>query len=201
MIQAMVDKGLSGQDIADIAKAGEVKVDRTAAERQARHRAKSRVARNGVTSRRDPLIEDHNPGSHISPDGENENKPRKPRGSVCVRPDDIPDELWKAWVDHRLKHKADAGQTTIDAYRREADEVGWTLQQALTEQIQRGWRGFKAKWVKDDDQTQQRSGFSGQGNTRDIGMEIAAELAAKPTGGGGVVDIVPRLGAPGRAFG
>lgn len=46
-----------------------------------------------------------------------------------------------------------------------------------------------------------RPTFSGQGSTRDLGMEIAAELAAQPPGSGGVVDIVPRIGAPGRAFG
>ncbi len=46
----------------------------------------------------------------------------------------------------------------------------------------------------------QRNSFSGQGSTRNLGMEIASELAEHRTGGG-IVDIVPRLSAPGRTFG
>lgn len=82
MIQAMVDKGLSGQDIADIAKAGEAKVDRTAAERQARYRANKRSGRNAVTSRCDPPIEDNHTPSDLSPNGENHipnAKPKRPK--------------------------------------------------------------------------------------------------------------------------
>lgn len=41
---------------------------------------------------------------------------------------------------------------------------------------------------------QQRNGFSGQGSTRDIGMEVAAEFAR--AGSGGAADDLPRLGAP-----
>lgn len=102
MIQAMVDKGLSAQDIADIAKASEAKVDRTAAERQARYRERKRGKRNAVTSRRDPPIEEiHTPRSDVSPDGENQNE-------ACVRdadwpeiPDWMPAKPWNAFLAMR----------------------------------------------------------------------------------------------------
>ena len=31
---------------------------------------------------------------------------------------------------------------------KEAQKAGWTLEQALAECAARGWRGFKAEWVK-----------------------------------------------------
>ena len=37
----------------------------------------------------------------------------------------------------------------IKSIRSEADKAGWTLEQALIEITARGWRGFKAEWVKD----------------------------------------------------
>lgn len=146
-------KGLSLDDIIEVAAAMERKSDPTNADRQARYREKRKANkenvtryRNGVTPPNDSIL---TPGVSSSDDEEN-TKPRRKRGPVCVRPDDIPEQLWSDWQAHRAKHRADAGQTTLDAYRREADRVGWTLEQALTEQISRGWRGFKAKWVQDD---------------------------------------------------
>lgn len=81
MIQLMVDKGLSAQDIADIALAGEKKADPTAAERQRRCRANKingkKVSRRDVT--RDPPIEDNHTPSDLSPNGENHIRPAKPK--------------------------------------------------------------------------------------------------------------------------
>lgn len=48
---------------------------------------------------------------------------------------------------------------------------------------------------------QQRNGFSGQGSTRDLGMEIAAELTRTAGGSRSAVDELPRIGPPGRAIG
>lgn len=133
-------------------------------------------------------------------------QPRKQRGGVSVRPDDIPEPLWDAWVKHRGKHRADAGPTTIAAYRREAEGVGWTLEQALTEQISRGWRGFKAKWVKDDDRANpihHSSGSTGQardnrdGFARALDRRLGLEGTSGPIGrsdtgeGGGYRQLPP----------
>lgn len=70
-VQLLVDKGLSAQDIADVMAAAEKKKDNTAAERQARYRAKrkerkSRRNSNAVTP---PIDNNHTP-SDISSDDE-----------------------------------------------------------------------------------------------------------------------------------
>jgi hypothetical protein len=57
-LRLLIEKGLSPEDLIAVAEAMETKRDNTAAERQARHRAKSRSVRNAVTSRRDPPIEE-----------------------------------------------------------------------------------------------------------------------------------------------
>jgi len=180
------------------------------AERQQRFRdrRKTRKAeRNDSNALRDvtPPIEDHTPHSVISPDGEKQNKPRKQRGSAGVRPDDIPEELWEAWSAHRAKHRADTGPTTIAAYRREAADVGWTLEQALTEQISRGWRGFKAKWVKEDDRPAPRlqpaNDFRSVRGSRpnpalDMVLEAERELQAEALRQNPGVDWPPRASLP-----
>ena len=47
----------------------------------------------------------------------------------------------------RKKSKAVVTETVIKGIRREADKAGWSLEQALSEVVARGWRGFKADWV------------------------------------------------------
>lgn len=37
--------------------------------------------------------------------------------------------------------------TALEAIKREANKAGWTLNQAITECVARGWQGFKAEWV------------------------------------------------------
>lgn len=188
VIDAMLAAGCSAEQLAAAMKAANAdnearKEAKRAgnAERQQRFRDRRKVrkqTRNDSNALRDvtPPIEDHTPQSVISSNDEKQTQPRKQRGPVCVRPDDIPEQLWGDWVAHRTKHRADAGQTTLDAYRREADRVGWTLEQALTEQISRGWRGFKAKWVQDDGRNQAQFGQSARPSLVDIGRAVAADL-------------------------
>lgn len=61
-LRLLVAKGLSPADLVEVAEAMEVKRDNTAAERQARYRAKRRP-RNAVTVTPFPPIEDHTPDS------------------------------------------------------------------------------------------------------------------------------------------
>lgn len=154
------------------------------AERQQRFRDRRKTRKtqrndsNALRSVTPPIDITHTPHSVISSDDEKQNTPRKQRESVGVRPDDIPDLLWDAWVKHRGKHRSDTGSTTIAAMRREATEVGWTLEQAMTEQISRGWRGFKSKWVKDDDQRTPNVTPLRQQPARHSLVEIARGVAA-----------------------
>lgn len=79
VIQILVDKGMSAQDIADIARASEKKADPTAAERQKRCRENKK--RGAKASHRDvtrdpPIDRTHTPSPDISPDGESQSSRR-----------------------------------------------------------------------------------------------------------------------------
>lgn len=186
MIQAMVDKGLSGQDIADIAKAGEARVDRTAAERQARHRANKRVKRNAVTSRRDPLIEeDHNPGSEISSSDETQNDCAIRDDDWIEIPDWIPPKPWNAFLEMRRENRkwptADAVELMVGKLDR------WRLKghdptEILNTSTECNWTGlFEPKGRK--------NGHADRPTTRDLGMQLAERR--QRSGSDRVVDLLP----------
>jgi hypothetical protein len=193
MIQALVEKGMSAQDILDIAKASEVKLDRTAADRQARYREKKRTKRNAVTSRRDPPIEeDHTPGSQISSSDETEN-------DVCVRdadwieiPDWMPPRPWNGYLAMRQDKKAWPTAYAVELivsdlrqWRAKGHDPGAILNTSTVSK----WTGiFEPKERKS-------AAFSERETTRQTAERVAARFAA---GGDRVVELVPRLGAPGR---
>ena len=54
------------------------------------------------------------------------------------------------WVSHRKTLKATPSLTAIDGIATEADRAGISLSAALAMCCQRGWRGFKAGWIADD---------------------------------------------------
>jgi len=183
MIQVMVDKGLSAQDIADIARAGEAKIDRTGAERQARHRAK----RNAVTSRRDPPIEDnHTPGSDDLPGGKSQNAAwRKP--AFCES-----DQVWADFLKNRKRKRLPNTETAYagflaDIHRLADDE--WPPGKLLTHAVRKGWGGiYDPREPRNDRQHPSVS----KPTTREIGERVAARFAS---GGNGDPVLVPRLGA------
>lgn len=74
-------------------------------------------------------------------------KRQKPQRHVAC-PVDVPDDTWRDFLAHRVAIKAPITQTAIDGIRREADKAKMTLADALREICARGWRGFKAEWVK-----------------------------------------------------
>lgn len=48
----------------------------------------------------------------------------------------------------RKRKRAPLTQLALDGIRREADRVGWTLDQAMRKCVERGWVGFEAAWVQ-----------------------------------------------------
>lgn len=63
-------------------------------------------------------------------------------------PEDITPEVWRDFEQHRRSKDAPITETVMKAIRREAEKVGWTTEQAITETILRNWQGFKSEWVK-----------------------------------------------------
>jgi len=83
----------------------------------------------------------------------------KKKPSKVITPPNVSDETWSSFIAQRKLSKATISQTVINSFQREADKAGWTLEQALTETVARGWRGFKADWVKDKPVAQQLKSF------------------------------------------
>lgn len=68
-----------------------------------------------------------------------------------VKPDDVSNELWADFLNHRKQKKAPVTDRVISLIRNEAKNAGWTLEEALNEIILRNWIGFKAEWVEAKD--------------------------------------------------
>jgi uncharacterized protein YdaU (DUF1376 family) len=68
---------------------------------------------------------------------------------TTTRPEGVSEEVWDSFVAQRRKTRAVVTDLVIRSIKKEAQKVGWSLEQALTEITARGWRGFKADWVKD----------------------------------------------------
>lgn len=78
----------------------------------------------------------------------NSNKEIKKKESL-VKPDDVAHELFVEWVNFkRSVSKAKPSQRMIDAIEREASLAGMTTSQAMITQMEHGWQGFKADYVK-----------------------------------------------------
>jgi hypothetical protein len=61
----------------------------------------------------------------------------------------VSSEVWDSFLAQRQKARAVVTETVIVAIKNEAAKAGWSLEQALTEITARGWRGFKAEWVRE----------------------------------------------------
>lgn len=85
-------------------------------------------------------------GETYKPEGEKDKRASAPRVINC--PDNVRDETWRDWLQLRKAKRAPVTQTALDQIEREAAKAGWTLEQALTESIARGWTGFKAEWMQ-----------------------------------------------------
>ena len=65
-------------------------------------------------------------------------------------PEGVSVEVWNDFVLQRKKSRAVISETVIKSIAKEAQKAGWSLEQALAECSARGWRGFKAEWVKQE---------------------------------------------------
>lgn len=64
------------------------------------------------------------------------------------KPEGVSDTVWSDWLSHRKARRSMVTDNVIAVMQREAKLAGWTLEQAMTESVMRGWQGFKAEWVK-----------------------------------------------------
>lgn len=86
------------------------------------------------------------------PEPEPEPYKKEPKGSKKVeRPADVDPDLWSDFLAHRRSHRATLTETALKGFEREATKAKLTLSQAIRISIERGWRGFKADWIKPED--------------------------------------------------
>ena len=67
-------------------------------------------------------------------------------------PEGVSDSVWKDFKKLREKHKAPITETAMKGLLREAKLANVTLEQVMILCCERGWRGFKAEWVKQEAQ-------------------------------------------------
>jgi uncharacterized protein YdaU (DUF1376 family) len=106
---------------------------------------------NGAAGGRPP--KDKNPvGSQSQPSRNPNQEPitnnHKPIKKIQA-PEGVSSEVWDSFLAQRQKARAVVTETVIVAIKNEAAKAGWSLEQALTEITARGWRGFKAEWVRE----------------------------------------------------
>lgn len=81
----------------------------------------------------------------------------KAKPKSVEKPDEVTPETWQDFLVLRNKLKAPLTQTALNAIRKEAEKAGISLEDALSTCCMRGWRGFKASWLKDNQTNRQAS--------------------------------------------
>lgn len=86
------------------------------------------------------------------------------------KPADVSDQVW---TDFNKQRKSKLTETALKQITKQAELAGWTLEQALTESITRGWQSFKADWVNKQGYNQQsnknrHTGFDEKDYTRGL---------------------------------
>jgi len=74
---------------------------------------------------------------------------KKQKATVVATPDGVSQSVWDDFKALRKVKRATITMRVIDGLRAEAEKAGWTLEQALTECVVRGWQSFKADWIVD----------------------------------------------------
>ena len=89
-------------------------------------------------------------------------KPKPSNTATSVAPPDgVSSEVWQEFVNHRKAQKAVVTPLVMQGIAKEAEKAGWSLNDALQETIVRGWKSFKADWVKNESTGQQRNIMAG----------------------------------------
>lgn len=109
------------------------------AERQRRFKAKRRGNKGNALPTVTPPIEEI-----IPPVPSNEETTPQ---AAAKRPEGVSEQVFSDFVKLRKAQRAPVTPTALAGIASEAEKAGWTLEAAMSEQVSRGWRGFKADWV------------------------------------------------------
>lgn len=80
--------------------------------------------------------------------GEKKKTTRASRTPSVSKPESVSERVWADWLAQRKASRATVTETALAGIKREAGKAGLSLQDALAMSCERGWRGFKADWIK-----------------------------------------------------
>lgn len=83
----------------------------------------------------------------VEAESKEESKKTTSRKIICDQPLDVSDEVWQDFLIARKAKKQAVTKTALNGIRNEADKAGWSMEAALSQICLRGWGGFKADWV------------------------------------------------------
>ncbi len=92
------------------------------------------------------------------------------------KPEDVSDQIWKDFLLLRKDKKAPVTETVLKTARIEAGKLGWTLEQVLFEWCARGWQGFKAQWIINENRKENQNGKQKKYTHRDAAREYLEDL-------------------------
>ena len=87
-----------------------------------------------------------------------EEKRREDSNTVST-PIGVSISVWQDFKKLRKTLKAPITETAMAGIQREAEKVGYSLEQALTTCVERSWRGFKADWITDKQEPMKSNGI------------------------------------------
>ena len=103
------------------------------------------------------------------------------------------------WLAHRKTRKALLTHTAWNAIKAEAAKAGWSIADACTKAMERGWTAFNADWLAHATPRNRANGETAyQRSARERMEQWAPSIAAKKPGAGGatfvqeVTDAVPK---------
>ncbi|MEY2632935.1 MAG: Serratia phage Parlo [Pseudomonadota bacterium] len=96
----------------------------------------------------------YKPGSSLNQEGEpisptDVGEKARKRATVPDRPESVPEQTWHDFLTHRKANRAPLTETALKGIAAEAEKAGLSLADALATCCQRGWRGFRAEWMRE----------------------------------------------------
>lgn len=83
-------------------------------------------------------------------------KATRPSTPKAKKPECVTDQVWSEWQSLKKKLCKSCTQRMVDALVREASKAGMSAEEAMVYQLEKGWKGFEAEWVKNDQQRTSR---------------------------------------------
>ena len=104
--------------------------------------------KSGQTPDNDRTNSGETPDQDTETETETDKKKEKRKNNTIPKPDSVSEQTWKDFLTHRKNKKANLTQTALNRIMSQAKKAGWTLEDALSEMVSRGWTGFNSDWVQ-----------------------------------------------------